>query len=45
VRERRYNSTHTYDLAKMGLSGEQIVADFRSVFERFDFDTRGFAPD
>jgi omega-hydroxy-beta-dihydromenaquinone-9 sulfotransferase len=45
VRERRYSSTHTYDLAKMGLSGEQIVTDFRSVFERFDFDTRGFAPD
>jgi omega-hydroxy-beta-dihydromenaquinone-9 sulfotransferase len=43
VRERRYESTHTYDLAKMGLSGEQIVADFWPIFERFNFDTRGFS--
>jgi hypothetical protein len=44
VRERQYKSRHSYDLAEMGLSKEQIVADFAPVFERFDFDTRG-APD
>ncbi len=44
VRERRYKSTHQYDLVEMGLSGEQIVTDFRVVFERFDFDMRGYKP-
>ena len=42
-RERAYKSKHHYDMEKMGLSGEQIVRDFKPIFERFDFDTRGYA--
>lgn len=41
-RERAYTSAHAYNLAALGLDGDRIVADFRDVFDRFGFDTRGF---
>ena len=40
ARERRYRSRHRYSLEDLGLDREQIVTEFRDVFERFEFDTR-----
>ena len=39
-RARGYRSSHHYTLDQMGLTREQIVADYRPIFERFGFDTR-----
>lgn len=40
-RARQHESEHEYSLREMGLTREQIVDDYRQVFDRFDFDTRG----
>lgn len=40
-RARGHESEHEYSLQEMGLNPKQIVDDYREVFERFDFDTRG----
>jgi hypothetical protein len=40
-RARNHESEHDYSLQEMGLTAEQIVSDYREVFDRFDFDTRG----
>jgi hypothetical protein len=37
---RSHTSRHEYRLEEMGLTREQIVADFGDIFERFGFDTR-----
>ncbi|MEA3345072.1 MAG: sulfotransferase [Chloroflexota bacterium] len=37
---RDHQSRHEYSLEEMGLTRERIVADYKDVFERFDFDTR-----
>jgi hypothetical protein len=37
---RNHESDHEYSLREMGLTREQIVTRYRSVFERFGFDTR-----
>jgi hypothetical protein len=37
---RSYRSKHEYSLKQMGLTREQIVAQYEDVFDRFDFDTR-----
>ena len=37
---RNYQSQHEYSLAELGLSREQIVAEFRHIFDRFGFDTK-----
>jgi len=34
---RQYSSRHTYSLEGYGLSAEQIVRDFKPIFERFGF--------
>jgi hypothetical protein len=39
ARARRYRSHHDYAPEALGLSRERIVAEFRDVFERFDFPT------
>jgi len=39
-RARQHESEHDYSLEEMGLNREQIVTDYRQVFERFGFDTR-----
>jgi hypothetical protein len=39
-RAHHHRSAHQYSLQALGLSREQIVADFADVFERFGFDTR-----
>ncbi len=39
-RARSHESEHEYTLQEMGLTREQIVARYRDVFERFNFDTR-----
>jgi hypothetical protein len=36
---RNYQSKHEYSLVEMGLKHEQIVAECREIFDRFDFDT------
>ncbi|HEX5419122.1 MAG TPA: hypothetical protein VFY39_03915, partial [Gammaproteobacteria bacterium] len=33
----RFRSRHRYALEALGLSAERIVAEFRDIFERFDF--------
>jgi len=40
-RARNHESEHEYSLQEMGLTAEKIVEDYREIFERFDFDTRG----
>ena len=40
-RARNHESDHEYSLQEMGLTQTQIVNDYKHVFERFDFDTRG----
>jgi hypothetical protein len=39
-KQRGYRSRHKYSLEQFGLSREQIVEDFREVFDRFGFDRR-----
>lgn len=39
-RARNYSSRHEYSLGRVGLTREQIVAEYADVFERFGFDTR-----
>jgi hypothetical protein len=36
---RRYRSRHAYSLEQVGLTRQQILAEYSDVFERFDFDT------
>ncbi|MEA3326313.1 MAG: sulfotransferase [Chloroflexota bacterium] len=36
-----YTSRHKYSLEDMGITPDQIVAEYQDVFERFDFDTEG----
>lgn len=36
---RDYRSRHNYSLRQMGLTREQIIAEYRDVFDRFGFDT------
>lgn len=43
AKARRYRSNHDYHMEDMGLSGSQIVREFADIFDRFHFDTRGFA--
>jgi hypothetical protein len=38
---RTYESEHEYSLEEMGLTPEQIVSEYKDVFERFNFDTGG----
>ena len=40
-RARNHESEHDYSLQEMGLTPEQLLNEYRQVFERFDFDTRG----
>ena len=40
IRARRHKSDHTYAMAEMGLTREQIVAHYEDIFERFGFDRR-----
>jgi hypothetical protein len=40
-RARSHESEHEYSLQEMGLTRERIVSEYRQVFERFAFDTRG----
>ena len=40
-RARQHESEHEYSLQEMGLTAEQIVSQYKEVFERFEFDTRG----
>jgi hypothetical protein len=35
----RYHSNHSYSLPELGLTREQIVAEYREIFDRFGFDT------
>jgi hypothetical protein len=35
-----YKSRHSYSLDQFGLTHEQIVDDYREVFDRFGFDTK-----
>lgn len=37
---RTYHSQHDYSLKDLGLSREQILVEFRHIFERFGFDTK-----
>ena len=37
-RARTYRSKHEYSLEQVGLTREQVVADYRDVFDRFGFD-------
>lgn len=37
----RYKSNHFYSLEQFGFTREQILLDFRDIFERFGFDTEG----
>jgi hypothetical protein len=39
ARARQYRSKHRYSLEQMGLTREQILTDYRDVFDRFGFDT------
>lgn len=39
TRAQHFRSRHEYDLEKLGLSRERILAEFRDIFERFDFPT------
>lgn len=39
-RARHHESEHEYSLEEMGLTREQVVAEYRHVFDRFGFDTR-----
>jgi hypothetical protein len=39
ARARQYRSRHDYDLDELGLSREEIMTEFREVFERFGFAT------
>lgn len=36
---RNYRSRHKYSLERMGLTREQIIAEYEDVFDRFGFDT------
>ncbi len=36
---KRYRSSHQYSLEQMGFERSQIIAQYRDVFEQFDFDT------
>ena len=38
ARARQFTSRHEYSLEKLGLTREQIVADFQDIFVRFGFD-------
>lgn len=38
---RQYTSRHRYSLEEMGLTQEQILAEYQDVFERFGFETPG----
>ncbi|MFP4394670.1 MAG: sulfotransferase family protein [Anaerolineales bacterium] len=40
IRARQHESDHTYAMAEMGLTREQIVAHYEDIFERFGFDRR-----
>jgi hypothetical protein len=40
-RARDHESEHEYSLQEMGLTRDQIVSNYREVFEQFGFDTRG----
>ncbi|MGC9467510.1 MAG: sulfotransferase family protein [Anaerolineae bacterium] len=40
TRARQHQSNHHYSLEAMGLTREQIVADYRDIFDRFGFDTQ-----
>ncbi len=40
-RARNHESDHEYSLQEMGLTQERLVNDYKQVFERFDFETRG----
>ncbi len=42
-RSRNYDSDHEYSLEEMGLTHEEIVKEYRGIFSRFGFDTRGKA--
>jgi len=36
---RGYKSKHTYSLGDMEFTREDVIAEYRDIFERFDFDT------
>ena len=38
---RNHESEHEYSLEEMGLTADQIVSEYRDVFERFNFDAGG----
>ncbi|MGC9358283.1 MAG: sulfotransferase family protein [Anaerolineae bacterium] len=40
IEARRHESQHEYSLSEMGLSRQQLVAEFEDIFERFDFDRK-----
>ncbi|MFO7916629.1 MAG: sulfotransferase [Anaerolineae bacterium] len=42
-RARNYDSDHEYSLEEMGLTHDEIVKEYRGIFSRFGFDTRGEA--
>jgi len=40
-KSRRYKSSHHYSLEQFGFTREQILQDYRDIFDRFGFDTEG----
>lgn len=40
-RAKNYKSKHAYSLEQYGLTRERIISDFKPIFERFDFPTKG----